>query len=1005
MQVIRRPGGGWARNADGSQGQKLWHNVRGVRTLTAFGQQQLTDWYDLTIHIPAIEQELANDHHRHNDAARQTWYPVSEASLPGLMAQLQANNFDVRNATTIPLAVKGWILGPNGLRMATDQNGRWILDESSDRFWEYDDLSGRQWRMSVQHVENGRLQTDLDRPMNGAVFEFDDIPYKWFLDRERAFVEHDCVPLSLAHSLGETFEYVKRNLDRIARDLNQDPADGYTRKVVTTFLDWEGQGRGETIGYKVFVNGRIAAEKSPGRKQPFIQFAQKSSHLYLYEKKPGNNNFSGSKAEKLYLGLRQNERHFQGDMPNEIRCGPKHKSTFAPALWRLKRPKREAETYCLEKYTGLRAGFFICDDLREVRLSMLRQGKVPTVRLKHATSMASLKFTLGPKEFCCVREAAEGSETLALLAERLAKYQTKISYAGQSAPSFGFHALMQLLRRNRDVVKLEPGMCEWCGAPAQEVDHNPQLARNTEPSGTQQLCKDCHSQKTQQEALFDDGWRPLVSVLNSVTYEHFHQQPREHPFNLNAQQPRMTCCAEVDFCKHYRHVLMYPGYGWAVYGPCDSWVQNDNEAHWCWVDNGPAPEDIRDRVYIGPSWYCQPLVRAMLEYKEISRHHIKLGWRPTRILPEDTFERPMQLILDQLGEIGTEEAEKLSKTLPNSLIGYMISQDEPCEFRYSCSQDPGERPPCSIELPGFLVEEFGMHEWCQVVEQRSYDSLRPIHSQIMGIARLRMVQLAKLLMNTLGRRSLCQAKTDAWYVSCPPKCREKLRGLKLTYRDFGVPCDDPALKVTFGQPNFMRNVSDIRHNWHRPEVVTWKRHENWEHLKNWTLIGPAGTGKTFLLLKIAEEKRRQGKKVYMISFTNAVCCQLAEAVTVHKFLRLAYRGDLETPCTVIWDEVFYVNTYTLARMAPLRMLDIEWIFAGDHKQLQMPGHWRGQVCENKLFGSSYLPPDYVELTEPKRTIDPSFWAFQMRVRDATKEELPLIKAEAKKDSERRAPSK
>ena len=92
-------------------------------------------------------------------------------------------------------------------------------------------------------------------------------------------------------------------------------------------------------------------------------------------------------------------------------------------------------------------------------------------------------------------------------------------------------------------------------------------------------------------------------------------------------------------------------------------------------------------------------------------------------------------------------------------------------------------------------------------------------------------------------------------------------------------------------------------------------------------------------------------------------------------------------------------------MAPLRMLDIEWIFAGDHKQLQMPGHWRGQVCENKLFGSSYLPPDFVELTEPKRTIDPSFWAFQMRVRNASEDELPLIKAEAKKGSEPKAPSR
>ena len=62
----------------------------------------------------------------------------------------------------------------------------------------------------------------------------------------------------------------------------------------------------------------------------------------------------------------------------------------------------------------------------------------------------------------------------------------------------------------------------------------------------------------------------------------------------------------------------------------------------------------------------------------------------------------------------------------------------------------------------------------------------------------------------------------------------------------------------------------------------------------------------------------------------------------------------------------------------------------------MPGHWRGRVRKINLFGSSYLPPDYVELTEPKRTIEPSFWEFQMRVRNATPTELPVLKQEAKK---------
>ncbi len=97
----------------------------------------------------------------------------------------------------------------------------------------------------------------------------------------------------------------------------------------------------------------------------------------------------------------------------------------------------------------------------------------------------------------------------------------------------------------------------------------------------------------------------------------------------------------------------------------------------------------------------------------------------------------------------------MAKTLPNSLIGYFIQQDEPCQFRYRCSQDEAERPPNAVDLPGFLVGEFGMHEWCQVVEQRSFDSHRPIHSQIMALARLRMVELGKLLTRTLGRKTIC----------------------------------------------------------------------------------------------------------------------------------------------------------------------------------------------------------------------------------------------------------
>ena len=112
---------------------------------------------------------MANPHHTHNAVPRETWYPVSEASLPGLMDQLGGQNFDVRNAQTIPQAVKDWILGPNGLNPFVNGRAQLVLDEGSDRYWYYDldgirrDEDPRQWRMSVQHVELKRALTNRPR--------------------------------------------------------------------------------------------------------------------------------------------------------------------------------------------------------------------------------------------------------------------------------------------------------------------------------------------------------------------------------------------------------------------------------------------------------------------------------------------------------------------------------------------------------------------------------------------------------------------------------------------------------------------------------------------------------------------------------------------------------------------------------------------------------------------------------------------------------------------------
>ena len=94
LQIIRAPSGGWERDAAGNRGRQLWHNTRGRRTLTNYGRNlpALRNWEDVVVHIPVIERQIgpaAAD--RPFDArAKNTYYPVSEETVPGLLAQLMA---------------------------------------------------------------------------------------------------------------------------------------------------------------------------------------------------------------------------------------------------------------------------------------------------------------------------------------------------------------------------------------------------------------------------------------------------------------------------------------------------------------------------------------------------------------------------------------------------------------------------------------------------------------------------------------------------------------------------------------------------------------------------------------------------------------------------------------------------------------------------------------------------------------------------------------------------
>ena len=134
VQVIRRPGGAWEKLQDGGKGRQLWKNVGGRRTLTPFGRERLAGWQDLTVHVPVLEYEFENDLRGYNPNAKNSFYPVSEQTLPGMLEELETsvpmNMMDrLEDLQTLPPSFKQWVI-----EQLTGEDGR-LIDEGSDRGW------------------------------------------------------------------------------------------------------------------------------------------------------------------------------------------------------------------------------------------------------------------------------------------------------------------------------------------------------------------------------------------------------------------------------------------------------------------------------------------------------------------------------------------------------------------------------------------------------------------------------------------------------------------------------------------------------------------------------------------------------------------------------------------------------------------------------------------------------------------------------------------------------
>ena len=227
---------------------------------------------------------------------------------------------------------------------------------------------------------------------------------------------------------------------------------------------------------------------------------------------------------------------------------------------------------------------------------MLKDGLAPCVQLSGLLKVQSLMWPMKEGN-CIVRQLPEDWEYLQKLAKKL-----NIPYHFQGAASFGYHCLLQLLRHKRGVTHIGHGQCFLCGAPSEEIHHQPPLSRNPEKSSEHPVCKACHAEITNEDAKFDSGWKPLTSTLNPTTAEYLHLA-REKPFVAEFSKKQQRAEAEIDFRRAYRTALEYPGDTWPVFSPTDSWREFDGKiAPLSFIDAGPAT-CIRENAYLGRGWY------------------------------------------------------------------------------------------------------------------------------------------------------------------------------------------------------------------------------------------------------------------------------------------------------------------------------------------------------------------------------------------------------------------
>jgi hypothetical protein len=521
-----------------------------------------------------------------------------------------------------------------------------------------------------------------------------------------------------------------------------------------------------------------------------------------------------------------------------------------------------------------------------------------------------------------------------------------------------------------------------------EIDHIVPLASggSNDLLNLQCLCKDCHLKKTKEEKEL--GAYKIKdregSIFNQVVLDHV---VNTHEFKTWQFVEKVPCYSDdvskkfkVDTTKSRRHNLLYSKYEFPVFCVMDipRPFSGKIQCGFYYI------ETLNCYPLRGNGWYSQPMVEYTLENNLITTDNIKAELLPSMKLPNTHFQKPIETLLRAF-----ESEPTLQKLSINSMVGLFGRTKQTASHTkfslcpYEASTWWGDKLSKSdVFIRTYDLEDQKLYQGIFSENIQIESTKYPLYKQTLEMEAIELHRLETIIKRKGGK--IMDRNTDAIRYT-----RDTEIGFNLYYWDDAktVHKYQPEVAKELSTEVLPRMVRDRPFNMDVFELP-WNTQMDYdgtaeeeakrivESNMSCHIDGRAGTGKSYLVNKIIDELKTQGKKHVGFSPTNKGA-RIIGGNTIHS-IYYKYQSNkkklfdmMQGVEYIFIDEVsmmvqeFYQLFILIKRTFP----SMKFIIAGDFGQLPpVKDNWVGDY-ENSPAMNLLCDGNRIRLSKCRRSDD------------------------------------